>query len=228
MLKVRKLDKIINKKEILSNISLEFNEGQIYTILGGNGSGKTTLFQCISGDLKYENGDINIKHGNKAMLAHKHGMLPVNLTGYQFMQFVCANAQDVEHDEIEWIDEIFNIVKISEETRHTLIKEYDFISKRKLQLAQFLVQKPYTMMFDEPFDYRDNTYIEEFLEVLNSLKEHHIILISTGLLDIAKKISADVIVLSGRQACLYNKKSLKNQQIEKSVLAMLGEDTDEE
>lgn len=229
MLKVRNLNKIINKREVLTDISLEFTEG-LYPILGRNGSGRTTLLQCISGDMKFESGDIAINDNvdSKAMLAHKHGVLPINLTGYQFMQFVCDNAKSTEQSIKERIDGIFDIVKMSEETRYTLIKEYDFINKRKLQLAQFLVQKPYVIMFDEPFDYREDTYIDEFLEALNSLKEGHIILISTGLLDMARKISGDVIVLSRGQADFFDKASLKYKKTQKKILELMGEDEDEE
>ena len=228
MLNIRELNKIINKKEILSDVSLEFNEGQIYPIIGRNGSGKTTLFQCISGDLKYESGNIAIKDGGKAMLAHKHGSLPNNLTGYQFMLFVGENTQGISGSVEDLIDGIFNLVKIDEETRHTLIKEYDFVSKRKLQLAQFLVQKPYVIMFDEPFDYRDDTYIKEFLKVLNSYKDGHIILISTGSLAIAKKISKDLIILDGGQANVFSKESLRKKINKKAVLELMGDNEDDE
>ena len=228
MLNIRELNKIINKREILSDVSLEFNEGQIYPIIGQNGSGKTTLFQCISGDLKYESGDITIKDGEKAMLAHKHGSLPKNLTGYQFMQFVCENAERKTESIKDEIDELFNLVNIDEVTRHTLIKEYDFISKRKLQLAQFLVQRPYVIMFDEPFDYRDETYIKEFLKVLNSVKDNHIILISTGLLDIARKISKDLIILGDCHANVFSKESLRKKVNKQAVLELMGGDEDEE
>ena len=228
MLNIRKLNKIINRREILSDVSLEFNEGQIYPILGRNGAGKTTLFQCISGDMKYESGEIIIKDGCKAMLAQRHGLLPIHLTGYQFMQFVCENSEHKTEVVDTWIGDIFNIVKINEETRHTLIKEYDFVSKKKLQLAQFLVQKPYVMIFDEPFDYRDETYIKEFLKVLNSFKEDHIILVSTGLRSIAKKMSKDLIILDGGHAHVFSKESLRKKVNKRAVLALMGEDEDEE
>jgi len=228
VLSIRKLNKMINKREILSDVSLDFNEGQIYPIIGHNGSGKTTLFQCISGDLKYESGDITIKEGCKAMLAHRHGILPINLTGYQFLQFVCENAEQNAEVVEDLINDTFNIVKIDEGTRHTLIKEYDFVSKKKLQLAQFLVQKPYVIMFDEPFDYRDETYIKEFLKVLNLFKEDHIILVSTGLLSIAKKMSKGLIILDGGQAHVFSKESLRKKINKKAVLELMGDDENEE
>lgn len=228
MLNIRQLNKMIDKREVLSDVSLEFNEGQIYPIIGKNGSGKTTLFQCISGDLKYESGNITINNGHKAMLAHRHGLLPINLTGYQFIQFVCDNAEQKAESVEALIDATFDTVNINEETRHTLIKEYDFISKKKLQLAQFLIQKPYVIMFDEPFDYRDETYIQEFLKVLNSLKNDHIILVSTGLLDIAKMMSKDLIILDSGKANVFSKESLRKKINKKAILELIGGDEDGE
>ena len=45
------------------------------------------------------------------------------------------------------------------------------------------------MMFDEALDYCTDEYIDDMLSVLNEYKNDHIILISTGLLDIAHRIS---------------------------------------
>ena len=50
----------IGKKEILKNISLEINVGEIIAILGPNGSGKSTLINTISGNLKKNSGEIII------------------------------------------------------------------------------------------------------------------------------------------------------------------------
>tara|TARA_Y100001968_G_scaffold146838_1_gene134288 strand:- start:1149 stop:1955 length:807 start_codon:yes stop_codon:yes gene_type:complete len=47
-LDIKNLDYIIKGKKILSNINLNFREGEIITILGPNGSGKSTLIKLIS------------------------------------------------------------------------------------------------------------------------------------------------------------------------------------
>ena len=83
-------------------------------------------------------------------------------------------------------------------------------------------------MFDEPFDYREDTYIKEFLKVLNSYKDGHIILISSGLLNIAKKISKDLIILEGGKANFFSKESLRKKINKKAVLELMGEDENDE
>ncbi len=46
----------INGVEILKNVSLEINEGEILTILGPNGAGKSTIVNVLSGDITPQNG----------------------------------------------------------------------------------------------------------------------------------------------------------------------------
>lgn len=67
MLKIENLTKIFNKelgveeqKIALDNISLEINDGDFVTIIGGNGSGKSTLMNMISGEYEPDSGTIFI------------------------------------------------------------------------------------------------------------------------------------------------------------------------
>ena len=58
MLKVKNISYNINNKQILDNISLTFDDGEITVITGGNGSGKSTLLNVLSGILKQTTGKI--------------------------------------------------------------------------------------------------------------------------------------------------------------------------
>ena len=60
MLKIHNLSVHIDNKTILDNISMQFETGKNYCILGKNGSGKSSLAMTIMGHPKYEitNGDI--------------------------------------------------------------------------------------------------------------------------------------------------------------------------
>ena len=50
----------INEIEIINNISLKIEPGQLTTILGPNGSGKSTLLKIISGDILPSKGSISM------------------------------------------------------------------------------------------------------------------------------------------------------------------------
>ena len=97
------------------------------------------------------------------------------ITGYQFISMLCDMNKNSEKPEY-YLDK----VKLTGLIRDRHIADYSFEEKKRLQLAAFLIQKPYVMMFDEALDYCTDEYIDDMLSVLNEYKNDHIILISTG------------------------------------------------
>ena len=58
MIKVENLKLILNKRTILTDIDLCFEEGKIYGLTGNNGCGKTMLMKCICGFVKPSSGSV--------------------------------------------------------------------------------------------------------------------------------------------------------------------------
>lgn len=76
MLKILNLSKIFNKEEgienqkvALNNVSLNIEEGEFVTIIGGNGSGKTTLMNIVSGAISSDEGSIYIDNQDVTKMA---------------------------------------------------------------------------------------------------------------------------------------------------------------
>ncbi|MDD3239535.1 MAG: ATP-binding cassette domain-containing protein [Lachnospira sp.] len=218
MLQLEHVKKSYNKTEVLSDVTYIFNKGQIYSILGGQGSGRSTLLECICGDLSIDSGEITIKEKSAVFYAAKQSVLPMYVTGYEFLEMLCDMNKKAKEPEY-YLDK----VHFSEDTRDELICDYTFEDKKRLQLAAFLIQKPYIIMFDEPFDYCSDAYIDEFLEVLRTMQDDHIIIISTGLLDISQRISDDAVVLNNGELNLVSKETMEIPEIREAVLDILGE-----
>ena len=89
MLKLSHIKKSYKKNEVLTDISFTFEEGQIYPILGGPGAGRTTLFECICGDISVDDGSIVTIDKCKYFYAAKQSVLPVYITGYEFISMLC-------------------------------------------------------------------------------------------------------------------------------------------
>lgn len=222
MLKLSHIKKSYKKNEVLTDISFTFEEEQIYPILGGPGAGRTTLFECICGDISVDDGSIVTIDKCKYFYAAKQSVLPVYITGYEFISMLC----DMERDDPE-PEDIFDRIGFSVAKRDELIADYTFEEKKLLQLACILVIRPYVVLFDEPLDYCSEEYINKFIEVINTIKEGRIILISTGLLEISKRISEDTLVLNNGEFNHIDKKTMEIPEIRKAVLDILGE-TDNE
>ena len=140
------------------------------------------------------------------------------ITGYQFINMLCDMNKGSNEPEY-----YFDKVKLSKEVVDKHIGDYSFEEKKRLQLAAFLIQKPYVMMFDEALDYCTDEYIDDFLSVLGEMKDEHIILISTGLLDIAQRISKDVVVLNNGELNQISYDTMQIPEIREAVLDILGE-----
>ena len=91
-LKIKDLSVNINNKEIIKNLNLDINSGEIHVIMGPNGTGKSTLSKVIMGDTNYNitNGSIyyndillnNLSTDERARLGIFIGMqLPIEIEG---------------------------------------------------------------------------------------------------------------------------------------------------
>ena len=59
-LQVNKISKSFGNKQVVRNLSLNINRGEIVGLLGPNGAGKTTTFYIIVGLIKPDTGEIYI------------------------------------------------------------------------------------------------------------------------------------------------------------------------
>ncbi|MDE6133890.1 MAG: ABC transporter ATP-binding protein, partial [Oscillospiraceae bacterium] len=60
MIELKNLCAGYSKKDVLKNINMRFEKGEIVSVIGPNGSGKSTLIQCCAGILKPTSGEIFI------------------------------------------------------------------------------------------------------------------------------------------------------------------------
>ena len=211
MLHLNHLKKSFGRNEILTDVEYTFEEGNIYPVLGGAGAGRTTLFECIAGDIPVDSGTVETKEKCTLFFAAKQSVLPMLITGYQFISMLCDMNKNSEKPEY-YLDK----VKLTGLIRDRHIGDYSFEEKKRLQLAAFLIQKPYVMMFDEALDYCTDEYV-------NEVKNEHIILISTGLLDVAHRISQDVVVLNNGELNQISYETMQIPEIKGAVLDILGE-----
>src|SRR5574343_776477 len=97
MIEIQQLSKSYGVHEVLKAITLRFEEGKVYGIVGENGAGKTTFFRCIA-ELEDYKGIIT---ASKTPLKDHLGLLLTEpfffskITGREYLQLLC-NARSVE------------------------------------------------------------------------------------------------------------------------------------
>ena len=72
---LKNISKSFDDMEILKNINIEVNEGELVSILGPSGSGKSTIFNILTNIIKSDNGEVKID-GNLSYMYQKDMMVP--------------------------------------------------------------------------------------------------------------------------------------------------------
>ena len=68
LFKASNISKYYGQNVGCKNVSIDINSGEVLGIVGESGSGKSTLLNCISGNLKVDEGDILLNDKSKTIL----------------------------------------------------------------------------------------------------------------------------------------------------------------
>lgn len=155
----------LGTKQVLKNINIQFEKGQVYGIVGENGAGKTTLFRCIA-DLEIYEGEISSELNplkNYLGLLLTEPFFFTKITGKEYIRLLC-NARKKEIADID-DKNIFDL------PLNQYASTYSTGMKKKLALLAILLQENQYFILDEPFngvDIHSNIII---IDLVRKLKE---------------------------------------------------------
>lgn len=197
-------------KEILKNISLNFNSGKFYSVIGPNGSGKSTFIKNISRIIAPEHksvfiDNIDIYNFNNKDLAKKLSVIPQNtLIDYDFtvLDIVIMGRSPYKrrfedfNKEDEKIIERYMKATNTWGLRDKLITELSGGEVQRVIAARALSQETDIILLDEPTSHLDIQYQIEFLNIFKNLKKDKIIIAVLHDLNLASIFSDDVILIN--------------------------------
>ena len=227
---IKDLKKSFDKKEVLKGINFEFEKGKIYGLLGRNGAGKTTLFNAINEDITIDCGEFYLYEKEiKKIEAEDIGYVlstpnvPDFLTAREFLKFfIEINKNRIKEEKT--IDEYFNFMKIEEIDRDKLLKDYSHGMKNKMQMLVNIIANPNILLLDEPLTSFDVVVAEEMKQMLKSIKEDHIIIFSTHIMELALDLCDEIVVLNKGVLEKIDKKDLNNKQFKNKIIEALKEE----
>lgn len=203
IVEIKELFKIIDKEEILSDISLQIAEGEIYGLLGPNGAGKTTLMKCMLSLLTITSGSIeifgkNLQEHREEILSQVGSIIetPIFYENCTAKEILEIHAQYMGKNITE-LDIINTLRMVGLKNTTKKVKEFSLGMRQRLGLARAFLTKPRLLILDEPINGLDPVGIQEIRNLLQLLsKEHGItILISSHILSEISQIADKIGVI---------------------------------
>ena len=220
ILEINHIRKSFGDLNVLSDITLSVNEGQVVSIIGPSGSGKSTLLRCATlletmdgGDLIYLGKYAAKDQGGKAIYASNRELKEIRSSfGLVFQNFNLFPHYSVLRNITEAPILIQKRTKeqVLEEARELLSKmglsdkedAYPYQlsggQQQRVSIARALAMKPKILFFDEPTSALDPELTGEILHVIRDLAaEHMTMVIVTHEMSFARDVSDHVIFMDG-------------------------------
>ena len=147
IIELRNVSKTLKGKKILDNISVSFEKGKIYGIVGPNASGKTMLLRAIAKLLYLSEGEVlyTPKNISIGIIVENPGFL-LSYTGLENLKILAQIKNLITTEEIKGA-----MIEVGLEPNDTRkVKEYSLGMKQKLALAQAMMERPQVIILDEP------------------------------------------------------------------------------
>ncbi len=229
-LKISNVTKIYPGCVANDNVSLEFNSGKIYALLGENGAGKSTLVKILSGVIIPDEGEIYLNKNNLKLNSPSDAKK--NDIGMVFQHF----------NLFETLSVFENLIIDSDEQRESLrekidsiMKKYNFSidldipvlnlsagQKQKVEIIRCLIRSPKVLIMDEPTSVLTEQETSELFLSLKKFSEEGILIIYiTHKLKEVMQLCDEVAVM--RRGKLVSVSEIKNENIESLANKMVGQ-----
>jgi lipopolysaccharide export system ATP-binding protein len=180
-----KVCKKYKKRTVVSDVSIEVNQGEIVGLLGPNGAGKTTTFYMIVGLIKPFSGDVFLEDKNISEMPmyeraqHGIGYLPQeasvfrNLSIEDNIMSVLEFQDYTKKERIERMESLldeFSLQKIRKSKGNQLSGG----ERRRTEIARALASNPKFILLDEPFAGVDPIAVQDIQSIVRKLKDKNI------------------------------------------------------
>ena len=220
VLEMNNIQKHFGDLEVLKDISLSVNKGEVLSIIGPSGSGKSTLLRCAvnlekidGGKITYNNDVMADTQNGKVMYAKKNELKKIRDSfGLVFQNFNLFPHYTVLKNIIDAPVHVQGKSKEeTEKTARVLLKKVGLESKedsypsqlsggqqQRVAIARALAMNPQILFFDEPTSALDPEITAGILKVLKDLAaEKMTMVIVTHEIDFARKVADRVIFMDG-------------------------------
>ncbi len=214
MIVLKNVCKNFGDLEVLTGVSMEIQDHEIYGIIGQSGAGKSTLLRCVNGLESYQSGEITVDGIVVSQKDRKQLRLLQKKMGMIFQNFNLLERLDVydnvalplkfwgistrSPESVRKIEELISLVGLSDKI-HSRPSELSGGQKQRVAIARALVLDPQVLLCDEATSALDPAITREILALLQQINEKMgiTILVVTHQMEVVKQICQRVSFLKG-------------------------------
>ena len=211
---IKNLTKKFKDVTIIDDVSITFNSGKIYGIVGRNGSGKSVFLKILcsfynptSGTILQDGFDYisnNSFPKNTRALIEKPDFVS-ELSGYENLKLLASIENKIGDEEIEKVLKDVNLYEEKDKKYH----KYSLGMKQKLGIAKVLMENPDVLILDEAFNGIEESSVKKIKKILIEEKKKGKLIIITS------HIKEDIMELSD-EIYEFNEGKLKKKNDKKN------------
>jgi len=202
-IEINNLCKFYGTKKVLKNVNLQIDEG-MFGLLGPNGAGKTTLMRVLTALISKNSGEVKIDGINisdKKAVRNIIGYLPQDfsmypsLSVYEAMDYIALLCEmNNKKARKVVIEELLCKVNLEKNMR-TKVKALSGGMRRRLGIAQAMINNPKVLIIDEPTVGLDPEERVRFRNMLRDFSEGKIVILSTHIVEDIESTCENLAVL---------------------------------
>ena len=158
-----------NGKKVLNDISMEFEEGKLYAILGASGSGKSTLLSLLAGLDEPRNGEILYNNQNikvKGYENHRKSNISLIFQNYNLIDYMTP-LENLKIVNPKVNKKILNNLGLADDEINRNVLQLSGGQQQRVAIARTLVTDSPVILADEPTGNLDSDTADEIIEILN-------------------------------------------------------------
>jgi ABC-type polar amino acid transport system ATPase subunit len=205
MIVIKKLNKSFGELNVLNNINLEVNQGEVISIIGPSGSGKSTLLRCLIGLEQLDSGSIEIEGVSVKSSKKVYQKMGMVFQGFNLFPHRTVLGNLIEAPLVVNKEKKSRVLQKAE----VLLKKVGLLDKKdtypshlsggqkqRVAIARALAMEPDIMLFDEPTSSLDPELVGEVLNVIRKLARDRItMLVVTHEMGFAREVSDRVLFM---------------------------------
>lgn len=214
MISVKNVNKFFGEKQVLKDVNIEINEGEIFGIIGHSGAGKSTILRCMNGLEPYQEGSVKVDGKEVKDLNEKEMRELRKDLGMIFQHFSLLERKTVfenvalplecfgysKAEKEKRVMELLDLVGLKER-RNDKPRNLSGGQKQRVAIARALALNPKVLLCDEATSALDPNTTKSILTLIEDINKKMgiTVVVVTHQMEVIKQICGRIAIMENGQ-----------------------------